>query len=74
MLVTDLLGKTIRPRHADDIGRYAGPWPVNEPNLSGEHSATIVAAWVEDGSVKVSAVTSTHVAFDTYVTNVKVFA
>lgn len=71
-IATNLIGKAIEPLNASDVGRNPGPWPVNEPNASGEHLAHIQAAWVEDRSLKILAVTPSGVSFETYATIVKI--
>jgi len=71
-LATGLLGMRISPRSEDEIGRKDGPWPVNAPNLSGQHFANIQAAWVQDGAVKILAVTPGGVAFETWATIVTI--
>lgn len=73
-LVTSVVGRLIRPRYPDQVGSPHGTWPVNEPNLSGQHLATIEAAWVEVSggvsTVKISARTPFGTVFDTYLTHV----
>ncbi len=71
-LSTDLVGADIEPRYYDLIGQPNGPWPVNAPNLSGEHIATVRAAWTEQGNLKVLAETPSGLTFETFMVNVKV--
>lgn len=71
-LVTDLIGATIEPLFAQLVGQASGPWPINEPNASGEHIATIRCVWLEDSSVQILAVTPSGVSFETYMKIVKV--
>lgn len=66
-----LIGATIEK--ADHIPVNGPAWPVNEPNVSGQHIATIRAIWTDrDGSLKALAVTPFGTAFECYVTHHKV--
>lgn len=68
--VTNLIGSRITPKYLDHVGNPNGTWPVNNPNLSGEHLATIRGAWVEGPDIKLLVVTPDGMMFETYAVNV----
>lgn len=76
-VVTDLVGGKIMPRHPDDIGNPYGAWPINDPNLSGEHVATVRAVWRETSvgksDLKLLAESPSGLLFETYASIVNTY-
>lgn len=78
-LANQLLGRLVKrndelPYNGDGKGHgaeYGKCWPFNEPNRGGEHIATVEAAWVEDGSVKILARTPQGTCKELWLSHVK---
>lgn len=70
-IATDLVGMVIEKREHDPAGD--GAWPINMPNRSGEHIATVRAVWLDEtGHVMLAAMTPSGHTFETYLLGVKV--
>ena len=72
-VLSDLVGRRVERDPAREIlqseGSRDSAWPVNEPNASGEHLATIHAVWIDkEGHLIALAVTPKGVPFNVYIT------
>ncbi len=70
-IATNLVGAMVRPLDSVVQNGMTALWPVNDPNLSGEHVATVRGVWTEAGQVKLLVATPGGTLFEVFAVNVK---